>query len=149
MMPHEVTVWGSRRFVDAQSTIIGRLLAPKGASLVEQSEWSQDDHLVVYISWHDAQDLGAFVGGARRVLGRRGAWACRTVTPTRPPAATAVSASAVPGTSPRERRSRDTPATAGHDAGRCLALMIQLTLTFLGRVSLPPAEPVCASPDLQ
>ena len=63
IMSHEVTVGRFRRFIDAQSTIIGRVLLPKGVVMEEQPDWSQDDHPVVYVSWDDARDFCAFVRG--------------------------------------------------------------------------------------
>ncbi len=63
IMSHEVTVDQFRRFVDAQSTIIERVLLPKGVIMKEQPEWSQDTHPVVYVSWDDARDFCAFARG--------------------------------------------------------------------------------------
>ena len=63
IMSHEVTVERFRRFIDAQSTIIGRVLVPKGVIMEGQPDWSQDDHPVVYVSWDDARDFCAFVRG--------------------------------------------------------------------------------------
>jgi formylglycine-generating enzyme required for sulfatase activity len=60
---HEATVDRFRRFIDAQSTIIGRLLAPKGLVMEAQPDWSQGDHPVVLVSWDDARDFCAFVRG--------------------------------------------------------------------------------------
>jgi formylglycine-generating enzyme required for sulfatase activity/energy-coupling factor transporter ATP-binding protein EcfA2 len=63
VMSREVTVDRFRRFVDAQSTIIGRLLQPRGVVMEQQPEWSQDSHPVVYVSWDDARGFCEFVRG--------------------------------------------------------------------------------------
>ena len=63
MMPHEVTVWRFRRFIDAQSTFIGRVLVPKGVVVEVQPDWNKDNHPVVLVSWDDARDFCTFVGG--------------------------------------------------------------------------------------
>jgi formylglycine-generating enzyme required for sulfatase activity len=63
LMAHEVTVGRFRRFMDAQSTIVGRLLLPRGVGMGAQPDGSQDDHPVVYVSWDDARDFCAFVHG--------------------------------------------------------------------------------------
>src|SRR5262245_17972370 len=61
MMSREVTVDRFRRFVEAQSTIIGRLLLPRGIAMERQPDYSQDSHPVVYVSWDDARDFCEFV----------------------------------------------------------------------------------------
>jgi formylglycine-generating enzyme required for sulfatase activity len=63
LMPHEVTVARFRQFIEAQSTIVGRVLRSRAASMEEQPDGSQDDHPVVYVSWAEARDFCAFVGG--------------------------------------------------------------------------------------
>ena len=63
IMSHEVTVGRFRRFIEAQSTIIGRVLLPKSAVMAGQPDGSQDDYPVVYVSWDDARDFCAFVRG--------------------------------------------------------------------------------------
>jgi formylglycine-generating enzyme required for sulfatase activity len=62
-MSHEVTVGRFQRFIDAQSTILGRMLLPTSAVMGGQPDGSQDDHPVVYVSWNDARDFCAFVRG--------------------------------------------------------------------------------------
>jgi formylglycine-generating enzyme required for sulfatase activity len=63
LMPHEVTVARFRRFIDAESTIVGRVLLARLARMEGQPDGSGDDHPVVYVSWDDARDFCAFVGG--------------------------------------------------------------------------------------
>jgi formylglycine-generating enzyme required for sulfatase activity len=63
MMAHEVTVGRFRRFIDAQSTIIGRVLLPRSAVMEAQPDGGRDDHPVVYVSWDDATDFCAFARG--------------------------------------------------------------------------------------
>jgi formylglycine-generating enzyme required for sulfatase activity len=63
IMSHEVTVGRFQRFIDAQSTVIGRVLLPQGVSMRGQPNSSLDSHPVVSVSWDDARNFCAFVRG--------------------------------------------------------------------------------------
>jgi formylglycine-generating enzyme required for sulfatase activity len=63
IMSHGVTVERFRRFIEAQSTLAGRVLLPTGPIMDRQPDGSQDTHPVVYVSWNDARDFCEFVRG--------------------------------------------------------------------------------------
>jgi formylglycine-generating enzyme required for sulfatase activity len=63
IMAHEVTVARFRRYDEAQSTIIGRMLRPRRLGLQDQPDWSERDHPVVYVSWDEAREFCEFVDG--------------------------------------------------------------------------------------
>jgi len=63
VMAHEVTVAWFRRFADADSTVIGRVLRPKGGIMETQPEGSHGDHPVVHVSWDDATAFCEFGHG--------------------------------------------------------------------------------------